>query len=69
MGVEGLKCKGESLSQITLRQTIVILEDKISHFGYGVLGHSVLVGEETILASFSPLFWLSFLKEGRREGK
>ena len=42
-----------------LREQIVFLEDKISHFGFGVLGHSVLMGEEVILASFSQLFWLS----------
>ena len=29
----------------------------------------VLVGEEPILVSLSLLFWLSLLKEGRREGK
>ena len=54
---------------MALREQIVYLEDKISHFGFGVLGHPVLVGEETILTSFSPLFWLSLLKEGRRERK
>ena len=54
---------------MALREQIVLLEDKISHFGFGVLGHPVLMGEETILASLSPLFWLPLLKEGRRERK
>ena len=54
---------------MALREQIVFLEYKISHFGFGVLGHPVLVAEEKILVSFSLLFWLSLLKEGRREGK
>ena len=54
---------------MALREQIVLLEDKIFHFGFRVLGHLVLGGEETLLASFSPSFWLSLLKEGRREGK
>ena len=41
---------------MALREQIVFLEDKISDFGFGVLGHPVLVGEEMILAYFFPLF-------------
>ena len=45
---------------MALREKIVFLEYKISHFGFKVLGHPVLVGKETTLAFFSPLFCYCF---------
>ena len=52
---------------MALRKQIVFLEDKISHLGFGVLGYPVLVGEEMILDSFSPLFGSLFSRKGEEK--
>ena len=70
MGVEGQISKKKNFEQkFTLRQQTCLRIEDFPFWLVLELGHMVLVGEKLILVSFSLLFWLSLLKEGKREGK